>query len=454
MTYQPIVKQMAFPQYGPTNSRDLNNFIDQVVKDIHGLNSTTISNEIRIEETFRILVDEILHLKQKVSQLEKINESFDKINARNGLRVSTFISMYDLRNIKYFQNQTLRPVVDSTYGIMHLPVNAVESKFYTSSIFTTDTISPLSLTYSVSSTFTDSGAVSAVDHEEGAIEIDEGIVPNAFNGVNTKYWVRTVEFSAESDVTEVQCELIVNVPNQNNTMSNVLTIHPYPIGNVDIIDISVSSDLSGSFVSLPHPDAPTASKPLNNAREHKFVFSPMDIDQVRIRLRQKNFTNYNGRKVFRYGMQELGLFLIDFEKSTASLTYENWSAQNDADNIVAVWRLDAPAGNFFTAINHFSTEPDFTLEQAANRHFLFKIYDGDPTTGSGVEIWNSNMTLPQNQPSNIGAQISLAGNIKTLYVSASLRYVQSSGGVSSPFRVNTSPYLKGISIEYSLATAF
>jgi hypothetical protein len=454
MTYNPITKQMAFPQYGPTNSRDLNNFIDQVVKDMHGMNAVITSNEIRIEEAFRILVDEMLHLKQKVAQLERINEAFDKINARNGLRVSTHLSMYDVRNLSFFQNQTLRPVVDSTYGIMHLPVNAVESKFYTTSIFTADTITPLSLTYSVTPVFTDEGAVNATDHEDGSIDVDEGIVANAFNGVNTKYWVRTVEFSAESDVTEVQCELIVNVPNQNNTMSNVLTIHPYPIGGVDIIDISVSSDLAGSFVRLPHPDAPTLTRPLNNAREHKFVFPPMDIDQVRIRFRQRNFTNYNGNKVFRYGMQELGLFLVEFEKSTASLTYQNWSNQNDADNIVAVWRLDAPTGNFFTAINHFSTEPDFTLEQAANRHFLFKIYDGDPTTGSGVEIWNSNMTLPQNQPSNIGAQISLAGNIKTLYVSASLRYVQSSGGVNSPFRVNTSPYLKGISIEYSLATAF
>jgi hypothetical protein len=445
---------MAFPQNGPTNSRDLNAFVDQVTKDIHGINLESVTNSNRIEEAFRILIDEIRFLKSKVSQLEKINESFDKVNARNGLRVSNLISMYDTRNLSFFDNQILRPVVDSTYGILHLPVNALEPKFYTNSINTSDTITPLSLTYEVTATFTDEGDVSPTDHEEGAIEVNEGVVTNAFNGINTQYWVRTVEFAADSDVTEVQCELIVNIPNQNNTMSNVMTLHPYPIAGVDVIDISVSSDLAGSFVRLPHNDAPTTNRPLNNCREHKFIFAPMDIDQVRIRLRQKNFTEFDGRKVFRYGLQELGLSLIEFEKTTASLTMANWTAQNDSDNIAAVWKIEAPAGTFFTAINHFSSDPDFSLEQSSNSHILFKIYDGDPTSGSGVEIWNSTKTLPQDQPSNIGAQISLQGNIRIIYVSASLRYVESSGGVNSPFRANTSPYLKGITLEYSLAASF
>lgn len=439
------------PLDGPAKSTILNNFMDQVVEDLISIDNRGVSNEVRIEEIVKILKDEVRFLSRKISSIELSEKEKERINARNGIRISYHQSAYNVDNLLFFQNSALRPIIDSTYGIGHLPINDIESKFTSVSLVDGSVIVPASLRYSVSSSFIDEGSVSATDHESGYESLSEGKITNAFNGVNTSYWIRTVEFPADSDVTEVQCELVVTVPSQNNTYSNMLTIHPYPTAGVDVIDISFSSDLTSAWYKLPVINPPSLSNPYNNSREQKFLFASQDIDQIRIRLRQRNFVIENDRKIFRYGLQDVGLYLCDFEKTSSSLSFSDWSSQSDSDKISCVYRIDAPSNNYFTAINYFSSNPDFSLEESSNRHLVFRIYNGNPISGSGIEIWNSTQSLPQNQGSNLANQITLNGLVSSIYVSVSMRHVDSSGGSHSPFAVNSSPWFKGFTIEYSLS---
>ena len=156
----------------------------------------------------------------------------------------------------------------------------------------------------------------------------------------------------------------------------------------------------------------------------------------------------------RYGLQEVGLCLVDFEKTNSSTDFSSWIQQTNSENISMCHEIKAPEGFFFNAINHFSSDPDFTLEDSANRHIVYRIYDDDPTQSAGLEIWNSTNTLPQNMPSTLGSQLAIAGNITSLFVVTSMRFVETIGGSNSPYRANTPPYVNGFTIEYSASPAF
>jgi len=455
MKYSPSIKRTAFPARGKSSSRQLNDQNDQVATDINALALQAAQNESDIAASTKTVLDEVRFLARKVLQLEQDLAHKKEIDGRNGLRVTFHQSMYKVDNLSFLTTtNSLRPVITPKFGVVHLPVNAVESKFFSNAIYNGDVITPGSLATTVTATFVPEGASTAVDHEDGALKVVAGTPRNAFNGNNRSYWIREVQFPASSDVTEVSVELQVTLPSQNNTNSNVLTIHPYPIGSVDITDISTSPDLTQSFVKLQHKDAPSLTSPMNNAGEKKFIFPAQDIDQVRVRLRCRNFVEEDGKKIFRYGLQDVGLSLVDFEKSTAALTFTNWSAQADEDNVSMMHKIDAPTGFFFTAIHHFTSSPDIQLENDLNRHVIFRIYDADPSTGGGQEIWNSNSTYPQNQVESVGSQITLGGSSRSLYVVTNMRHVETSGGVNSPFPANTSPYINGFSLEASLNPAF
>lgn len=447
--YTPTTKRTAFPLRGPTSSKQFNDFTDTVVSDIVNLAKELGITENDLKENFRTVLDEVRYLNRKVAQLSQ-DIDYEKATAsRNGLRNTVHQSMYKVDNLSFMTvNNSLRPTISPAFGLLHLPINAVEAKFFSNSIYNGDAITPGTLNVDVSGTFTVVGDSAFTNFEDGALKVVEGNPKNAFNGNNRSYWIREVQFDGSSDVTEVQCELIVTLPSQNNTLSNVLTIHPYPMGSVDVMDISTSPDLTQSWTTLQHTDAPTVSAPLNNAVQKKFIFPPQDIDQVRVRLRTRNFIEEDGKKIFRLGLQELGLFLMDFEKSSASISFSDWTAQTDAQNISSVHKIDAPSGMSFKALHDFRSVPDITLENDANRHVIFKIYNGDPLSG-GQELWTSNDTYPQNQPDSVGAQITFGGSVTSIYVVTSLRFVETSGGVSSPFPANTSPFIESFSLEVS-----
>jgi hypothetical protein len=453
--YIPSVKKTSFPLRGPTSSRQLNDFVDQVANDIMALSQEITVQDSNERENFKTIMDEMRYLNRKIAQLEKDREFEKEISTRNGLRTTYFQSMYKVNNLNFISNNAyLRPIVSASYGIAHLPVNAVESKFYSNSIYDGDVLTPSSLSVVTSGTFIPDGETEAVNYDLNATKVIEGNPKNAFNGNNRSYWVREVHFDASSDITEVQVELIATLPSQNNTMSNVLAINPYPLGSVDVMDISFSADLTQSWSRMQHPDAPYETSPDNNATQKKYIFTPQDIDQVRVRLRTRNFLEENGKKIFRLGLQELGLFLVDFEKSGAGNSFSQWSNQTDAENISMVHTIEAPDDCVFKAIHSFKSTPDITLEDDSNRHVVFRIYDGDPVTSAGNELWNSNQTYPQNQPDSVGAQITVGGNVNKLYVVTSMRFVDSSGGSSGPFYGNTSPYIESFALEASAVQRF
>jgi len=263
------------------------------------------------------------------------------------------------------------------------------------------------------------------------VSLEEGDPELAFNGTNLDRWVRRVEFELDSDVDSIETQLTVQVPASLNIESNVLSLRPHPNGSVDVTAVFTSADLSESFVQLP------GFSEVENAQGTRWHFPAAQARQVRIWFRQRDWIEENGKKVFYIGAEEIGLFLADWDK-----TYDEDGEL--ADNHAVLVRLDAPSGFRFATLHNFRSDPMFTLEDSGSRHTHFRV-----ATDSAMlnELWNSDTdTLPQ----QLAAGVDLGGTTGTLYVLTTLNWVKTSGGLSSPYQVNTPPFVLGFGVETTL----
>ena len=353
MSVHLTTERMRIPQNGRISSSDMNKFVDSTIADLQNTVNQVNVNESSTLDVLNTAIREISNLKKRVAQLED-EESFDRaIRAAQNLRIKAFKSMTDLTGITFpGTNQSTKPRINTLFNQATVPINAVENKFYTNSIIS-GSIVPISQSIQIDVT----SIIELVDYESGYVKLSQGNPENAFNGDNQSYWQRKVEFDLDSDVEEVQVELTVRIPDQANTEANALYIRPYPVSQVDVFDLGISADLSSGF-SAPgnsYPIFPTTALPLDNARDSRFFFSTQSVQRIKIRLRQRNWYEENGRKVFSYGLQELGLQLSEFDKTysaTASL----------GDNHTFITKFTCPPNKKFKGLHLFETTPDYTKD--------------------------------------------------------------------------------------------
>jgi hypothetical protein len=269
-----------------------------------------------------------------------------------------------------------------------------------------------------------------VDYERGGL-VTEGRPEWAFNGFNDLYWIRKVEFPIDSRVDQVECELTVIVPQGTSSKANTIEVSPFPNGSVDVQGLSTASDLGTNFITVP------GFATVDNFVARRYHFPATTVDQVKIRLRQRNWVEENGKKVFYYGLQELGLKLVDYDKS-----YTYGAPFGSNNSFVAT--ISAPEGYTFTSIQRVDPNPDFYKEDPSSRHVHLRL--GTQSSLSSGLIWNSDLdSLPQNL--NTVPSIST----ETIYAFFELNFVQTSGGVLSPYYVGTTPYIKGLGLSFTLA---
>lgn len=289
---------------------------------------------------------------------------------------------------------------------------------------------PPDLNVKVRGTFDKLDGKGLVNYERGGT-VYPGDPYLAFNGNNQTYWIRKVEFPLDSRVDQVEVELVVIVPESVSTDANMIEVSPFPNGSVDITELATASDLGDNFVTVP------GFSSVDNATATRYHFASKTVDQIRIRLRQRNWVEENGKKVFYYGLQELGLKSVDYDKTSNSVN--DFGANNSF-----IMQINAPPGYLFNSIYRIDPSPNFLLEDQNKRHIHIRI--GTTTDFNVGTIWNSDTTYP---PQQVTVPIS-ANGVDTLYVFCQLRYVTENGGVLSPFEVGTTPYFRGLGLTYTL----
>lgn len=428
----PQIKPHRFQFRGALKSKTLNDMQEETLADISSISSAVNSLNSRLTKVVLALQNDLLYLKKEIEYL-KNNQSYqEKVAGVNNYLISRYLDFGDTKGLSFPNDleDDRSAMINSEFGEITLPVNLIENKFYSISLRNNKVISQPGLDVSVRGTFDKGLGDGLVNYERGGV-IGEGDVTQAFNGSNDKFWIRRVEFPLDSRVDQVECEMTVIVPQGTSAKGNTIEVVPFPNGSVDIMELAVASDLGNNFTRVD------GFEPIDNSIAKRYHFAATTIDQIRIRLRQRNWVEENGKKVFYYGLQELSLKLIDYDK-----TYV-YGAPFGSNNSF-IYRIDAPDGYIFTSLQRVDPSPNFLLEDQALRHVHLRI--GSNSDLSSGLIWNSDTDLPPQDLSsvpNIGTS--------TLYAFFELNFVSSSGGILSPYIVGTTPYVKGLGLSFTLS---
>jgi len=198
---------------------------------------------------------------------------------------------------------------------------------------------------------------------------------------------------------------------------------------VDITDVAIASTIGTAFSTVS-----TFTEQLD-AGATRIFFPTQQVGMIKVRFRQRYWRQKEGYKVFRYGLEELSLQLVDWDKS-----YDGAAAITA--NHTFGYYIDAPAGYKFTLVKDLFSTPDFELETAGSRHIHFKI--AADVEGSTV-FWDSDLNDPPRT-----TPVTITGDRTRLFVLTTMNFVSTSGGASSPFPVGTTPYLNRYAMAYTV----
>lgn len=415
---------------GALTSADYNDSQEEIITDIQELSNVVNSLNARLTRSTLILNNENAHLRRQVNALREQQDFQEKTSVRFNTVTHRFVDLSNTEGISFPNglDDTKSAMLAAEFGEVTLPANSVENKFYTTSLASNKLVTP-PLNITVSGTFDKGSGDGLVNYEKGG-KFYAGKAEHAFNGVNDLYWVRKVEFPIDSRVDEVECELTVVVPEGSSSNSNLLEILPYPNGALDVTELATASDLGNNFIRVD------GFEPKDNLVARRYHFPSTVVDQVKIRLRQRNWIEENGKKVFYYGLQELGLKLIDYDKQFSA----GASFGTNNSFIIAIPAVD---GTSFKSIYGITGKPNFLAEDFSQRHIHVRLCASLDYNNN--VLWDSDTDLP---PQSTTQTISVNSTI--MYAFVQMNYVKTSGGVTSPFPVGTTPYLHGLGLSYTL----
>lgn len=417
---------------GHNSSEEANRFQDNVVADIHELATAVNAVHSRLISFAGERDAEVAFLKREVADLRNSFIYREHTFSKAGLRIDREIDFHNTKGFIIPSSLTDKKIAtfNSRFGEFYLPANAIENKFYNLSLRTTEIVLPSDLVVETSNKFDKSDGNGIQDYEKGG-KLSETDPKNAFNGINEKSWIRSVEFPLESNVDVVEAQLDVVVPAGASDRANLIEIIPFPEGSMDITLIATSPDLSTAFTTIDN------FKEESNAIAKRYHFTPRNISQIRIRIRSKNWREINGKKVFTYGLQELGAKHVDYVK-------EFIDGDVFGDNVTHVVKIDPPRNHRFNKIFRIDPNPVFFDEDVNSRHIRLRISTTPDFSGT---IWDSNIHTPP--------QTGVVGGIATgsaivLYAIYTLKYVESTAStLSTIFSAGTTPYQRSLGLVFS-----
>lgn len=124
-------------------------------------------------------------------------------------------------------------------------------------------------------------------------------------------WVRKMEFDISDPTSSVTSQVTITLPEHILTSKavNCITIHPFPVGIVDIHAIEYRE--SGVFKPVP------GFIPMNNAPNLKIYTKSTFIDAIRITLAQRYWVEKSGLKRFFLGLKYVDASYCSFPNTSA-----------------------------------------------------------------------------------------------------------------------------------------
>lgn len=426
----PKIAQL--PTGGPLDSRLINSTISRLVFDLDE-NSRRVGEAIQSLRNLRNIVIQAGSRQRDIAMSLEDERVLRQIAAFRSNSTATYTNDFKLlRGVTHklklstggytaFPLQR-RARLDGRLGVVTLPYTNMASAFRRSD--PEDSATPISRRVNVQ--------VNEVS-EIPATHVDQTDVHYAYSGETNRFWLLRAAYPLASGVTEVEFEVVIQVPQQYVRQFNCLRCLPAPEGQVDIVAIKYSEDTATPDTDLDGFES------LNEAQAKMWLFETTEMASLSVRLRSRRWTEEGAHKVFYVGIEDLDLQLIEFDD-----TYSKDDPEDDGCGMFIEIEIPEVPGisvdNYvFHQLTRVRTSPAVSTskdDDRTNNGIRIRLFDSPEMTNL---LWDSTggTTVAPSTP------VTVTGTKKKLYATVVLDR-----------RANSlSPVLETLQIDYTAKKA-
>lgn len=308
----PSIQEREFKYRGKMSSHELNKMQQEVFSDILDLfNKSNQLQKIIYEMNLANSIESACYtnrLKEALLHMQEVNEKYENLVASEDAYRTVTRFAYQAKTV----DDGYGAVIDrNTNDIVACIMNSTsKTRLYDETY--DETLTPPSLTAFI--------GPDDFKEKDGILSVEDSDINNAFDGRASTTWFRKV--ITTTDVDCVECELVVGLPEDIITtrLMNQISIIPFPMGYVDVMDVRYKSN--GAWTQIQgftkHHDCTEQEKvdifgnvsyyeAINNASGLKFSFPNTQTNQIKVKLRQRNYEYdaENNRRVFYLGIRDI-----------------------------------------------------------------------------------------------------------------------------------------------------
>lgn len=317
----PSIKQREFKYRAPMSSHELNQMQNEAFEDI--LDLFNKANQLQKSIYEMNLANNIesacytKRLEEAISELTKIKEKFDNLTSTE--TEFRYITRYaydaDITDDGY------AAMVDKgTNDITAHIVNSVSKTRMYDETYDETLVPPSLQAYIGPDTFQVGGNIYSIEDSD---------INNAFDGNDNSVWFRKVITSP--DVEYIENEIVIGLPEDiiTSRLMNEIILKTFPVGYVDIVDVKYKSN--GAWQTIPGFKEHYGCKEyesvdifgnttyyhaIQNASNLKFNFQDLQTNQVKIKLKQRNYEYdaENNRRIWYLGLRDIDIIRNTYTK--------------------------------------------------------------------------------------------------------------------------------------------
>lgn len=289
---------------GPKSSQEFNNLCRDIKYDISTLFQETNKNGVDIEYNMNTLVIENFFLQAKINSLQNALASTESM-IDSHVRVKTV----SFNTANHIVNHSLnKAYLDVVNGIISTPYSLINKNLVLD--HNSSYVAPSDLEFNIYEATDSTDSYEIIDYNK----------MKTFDGNNASIWYHTSKFDISNPVDRIYIILKIKLPLNyiNNTLVNAIGIKPFPEGSMNILNVQYSTPNNNTLVNLPN--FPTDG--IQEADKVLLHFPSIDIEDIYILLEQPYYFMDNNYKYFYYGMQEIGIYYLDFNTEVSYVLTE------------------------------------------------------------------------------------------------------------------------------------
>lgn len=308
----PSIQEREFKFRSAISSEQLNAMQNEAFNDILDLfNKANQLQKIIYEVSLANNIEAVCYtqrLQQAMTELNKLNEAYNNLTSvENSIRTMTKYAFEAITD-----EDGYAAVVDSNTNDIVSRIISSKSKIRLyDDVYEESLVSPSLQAYIGPDSFTVGGNIYSIEDSD---------INNAFDGSSNSVWFRKV--ITTPDVNCIENEIVIGLPEDIITtrVMNQITINPFPIGYLDIMDIQYKSN--GAWKTIPgfetHVECTeeTATDIFGNdyrynvikdAPNLKFNFQELQSNQLKIKLRQRHYEYdaEHNRRIWYLGLRDV-----------------------------------------------------------------------------------------------------------------------------------------------------